>query len=566
MVLNWFNNLSIGKKLIGSFLFVSLIVATVGGMGFVRISSNISSVEDMVENDVDFLKKTEELQIFALQHRRYEKDFFLNIGNKEKQEGYIKKFLAVSEKTRSLIDELDETIKQDPHLSDDSKKAVADAKATFEKYVTGFIGLTKVVFSDETITPQKGNGLMSPFKENIYTFENSIDVLLKVGLEMVQEVSEKVVSDGSRSRTIIGVFLIIGICISVFFGISISFLIKKPINAAVLFAGALAKGDLTQRLETDQKDEIGILLNALDSMSRNLQTIFKDVSTGIQTLTSSSTELSSVSEKINTNSTHTAEASNSVASAAEEMSTNMNSVAAATEQVTANIQMIVSAIEEMSATINEVASNTSKGSDTTSLAVKTAQEVSEKVDRLGKSASDISKVTETISDISEQTNLLALNATIEAARAGEAGKGFAVVAGEIKALAQQTAEATTEINEKISGVQTTTTESIKAIEAIVNVINEINDIVTTVATAIEEQTATAQEISNNVSQAATGVQDVSESVNQTSSVAGDVSQDIAKVSRSANDISEGSHSVNKSATELSKLAENLNEMIAQFKV
>nr|WP_320015738.1 methyl-accepting chemotaxis protein [uncultured Desulfobacter sp.] len=566
MLLNWFNNLSIGKKLIGSFLFVSLIVATVGGLGFIRISSNISSVEDMVENDVDFLKKSEELQIFALQHRRYEKDFFLNIGKKEKQEGYIEKFLKVSEKTKALIDELDMAIKKDPHLSADSKKAIVDAKSAYEKYVKGFVGLTEVVFSDETMTPQRGNGLMKPFKENIYTFESSIDVLLKVSLEMVQDVSKKVISDGKKSRTIIGFLLVVGICISVFFGIMISFLIKKPINSAVLFANELAKGDLTQRLKTNQKDEIGVLLKALDSMSRNLQTIFKDVSTGIQTLTSSSTELASVSEQINTNATQTAETSTSVASAAEEMSTNMNSVAAATEQTTANIQMIVSASEEMSATINEIASNTSKGSDTTSLAVKTAQEVSEKVDKLGKSASDISKVTETISDISEQTNLLALNATIEAARAGEAGKGFAVVAGEIKALAQQTADATTEINEKISGVQATTTESIKAIESIVNVISEINDIVATVATAIEEQSATTQEISNNVSQAATGVQEVSENVNQTSSVAREVSQDIAQVSRAATDISESSQSVNKSAAELSNLAENLNEMIAQFKI
>ena len=350
--------------------------------------------------------------------------------------------------------------------------------------------------------------------------------------------------------------------IAFFFSRSIS----NPIIKSVEMAKTIAKGDLTQTLDIHQKDEIGSLAAALNTMSENLRKMFTDIASGTQTLNVSSTELSAISEQITTNSEQTAEKSNSVAAAAEEMATNMNSVAAATEQTTANIQTIVAASEEMTATINEIARNTAQGSQTTSQAVTNAQEVSGKVDELGKAASEISKVTETIADISAQTNLLALNATIEAARAGEAGKGFAVVAQEIKSLALQTDEATKEISEKISDVQTTTTESVTAIDSIVKIINDIDEIVTTVATAIEEQSATTQEISNNVSQIAAGVQEVNENINQTSAVSGEVTRDIAGVNQSAEEMKTGSQQVNISSTKLSELAETLNGMVSQFKI
>ncbi|WP_321493719.1 methyl-accepting chemotaxis protein [uncultured Desulfobacter sp.] len=188
------------------------------------------------------------------------------------------------------------------------------------------------------------------------------------------------------------------------------------------------------------------------------------------------------------------------------------------------------------------------------------------MDKLGKAAAEISKVTDTIADISEQTNLLALNATIEAARAGDAGKGFAVVAGQIKALALQTAEATNEISDRITGVQNTTKESVSAIESIVTVINEINEIVITVATAVEEQSATTQEISSNITQAASGVGEVNENVNQVSSVVAEINVDISQVNQAAEEMKTGGLQVKSRAADLSQLAKDLNKMVNRFTI
>ncbi len=364
----------------------------------------------------------------------------------------------------------------------------------------------------------------------------------------------------------IGIIVLISIFLIVLIAMFMARSITIPIKKGVDMARKMSDGDLTQTLDIDQKDEIGILAQALNMMSSHLRQMFNDIMTGTQTLTTASAELSAISGQISSNAETTAGKSTKVTSAAREMNEKITHVAISTEEITANIQMIVSATEEMTATIQELSNNTSTGNETTSRAVEKAKTVLHKVDALGAAALEISKVSDTIAEISEQTNLLALNATIEATRAGEAGKGFAVVAGEIKALAQQTAQATEEISSKISGVQATTGDSVGAIKAIVEIINEINSIVSSVAVAIEEQSVTTQEIANNVSHAAQGLDSVNASVNQVSGVAGEVTKDISDVSKATNEMKTGSQQVMTNVGELSNLAGELEEMINRFKI
>ncbi len=342
--------------------------------------------------------------------------------------------------------------------------------------------------------------------------------------------------------------------------------IVRPIGKGVDFAKAMSDGDLTRTLDIDQKDEVGVLSSALNDMAHNLRKMFRDVSTGVETLSSSSTELSAISQQMASGAEQTSGKSTQVAAAAEQMSANMASVAAASEQASTNVQMVAAASEQMNATINEIAGNTEKGRLITSEAVVQAKTVSARVAELGKAANEVGQVTEVINEISEQTNLLALNATIEAARAGEAGKGFAVVANEIKELAKQTAEATQDIRLKIEGIQVSTDGTVTEINQIEKVIADVDEIVATIATAVEEQSASTREIAGSVGQAAQGIQNVNENVAQCSKVSGDIAKDVDEVNQASNEMSDGSGQVSSSANELSELSESLKLMVERFRI
>ncbi len=299
---------------------------------------------------------------------------------------------------------------------------------------------------------------------------------------------------------------------------------------------ALAQGNLSKQITEKNAGEFQQLSDRVNQMIANLTASIKQMAEVATAVSSASEELTAVSKEMTENANQTAEQATSASASAEQVSTNAASVSIA--------------VEQMNASIKEIAKNAALGAKVATQAVKTADTTNATITKLGQSSVEIGKVIKVITSIAQQTNLLALNATIEAARAGEAGRGFAVVATEVKELAKQTAKATEDISQRIEAIQADTNSAVSAISQITGIINQINDLQNTIASAVEEQTATTNEISRNVAEAAKG--------------SSDIAKNIGIVAVNAQSTTIGANNTSEAASELSRMAVELQKVVGNF--
>ena len=466
--MKWFNNMKVMSKLMLGFSIVAMITAIVGGVGLYNMSRINSMANDMYENELKGISYLKEANINLIASNRAEKNAIL-ANNYDERQQYIQQINDYDKKAHELFE------KAEPLITTKEGRTLAkDFREEWEKYDEFGKKVIKAIKADSyrsdsrAITLSTGQG--RELSDRIDNLFGKISRTKDDQAEKYQEASTEIYQ---RSQLFM-IFLLLGaVLLSFIIGYYIANIIKKPVFKSMQFAGKLADGDFTERIEIEQDDELGQMAGSLNTAADDIEQMISEIIVSTQNLSQAVNQISSGNQNL---SQRTAEQASS-----------LEEIASTIEEATSTIKLNADNANHA----NELSSKSSKlakdGGDLVKDAVMSINEIND-------ASKKIEEIINVINDIAFQTNLLALNAAVEAARAGDQGRGFAVVAGEVRNLAQRSGNAAKEIGDlikdsvnKIEKGTELVNQSGESLTEIIESANRVKEMISEIAASSDEQ-------------------------------------------------------------------------------